>query len=298
MPNSSFFRKKPSGFSMEIDDTMVSPFLYQPTPKGMRFLAAHYSAKYRIDLRCVDLRGKFEPDQTIIQYFRYIQTSDYLTSLEEGKTLGLVLSHGQQHAVPLLARKKDGKLDLVVFDSTSGASVGAYFPIAELFPEATFYLKSGTRQVDSNSCMTDAFCILKEALQIDTLFDLLNAKKNEHHRAVSPIPPSGRRLLFERPAKPENFILFKMPERLLLTAQSSKFVTDADADLAAILRGGRSLGEYRDHFRISVSLTKGSENYSTEINSYLFNKSREHKERFKLQDDFKKELMETVSSRL
>jgi hypothetical protein len=55
--SSEYYVKKLSGFSQEVDDALVSPMFYQPTPEGVGLLCEHYSQKYRIDLRMFDFRG-------------------------------------------------------------------------------------------------------------------------------------------------------------------------------------------------------------------------------------------------
>ena len=73
-----------------------------------------------------------------------------------------------------------------------------------------------------------------------------------------------------------------MPEQLMLTAQLSKYLTNEEvaSDLSVLLRGGMTLGESRDHFRMQVSLTQGATIVVTGINSYLFKKSQQHKRWF------------------
>ena len=67
-----------------------------------------------------------------------------------------------------------------------------------------------------------------------------------------------------------------MPEQLLLTAQISAYLTQADADLDIMLRGDKSLGAYREKFAMPVILGEQTETFTT-INSYLYSKSIEHK---------------------
>lgn len=72
-----------------------------------------------------------------------------------------------------------------------------------------------------------------------------------------------------------------MPEQLLFTAQLSKYIAEADADSAAVVaRGKYTLQQVLDHFRIEVSLARGSSATVKGINSYLFVKSKAHKNLF------------------
>jgi len=282
MPGSKFYIKQASGFSQEIDDSIISPLFYQPTPEGVGFLCSHYSAKYKIDLRCLDLRGKVTQPDNILMFFECLVKINLIERLDDNQVVGIVLSHGQHHAVPVLIHKREGKTEVVVFDSTSGPRIKGYFRIATLFPSSVFYLNSGSRQVDSSSCITDAICILKEALQIENLLTLLNHKRYDEHPSLQ----SKRSGFFSIP-KPDNFILFKMPEKLLLTAQKSRYVSEADANTSIQLRGGKTLAEYRSLFQMRVSLIQGDSATVKGINSYLFIKSREHK---KLFDSYSKKI--------
>lgn len=275
MPGDEYYTKKASGFSQETNDALISPLFYQPTPKGVALLCAHYSAKYNLDLRCIDFRGKIEAADNSLLFFKYLAETKYLDCLSNNQKMGLVLTHGSYHAIPLLVIKIQDALHMIVFDSTSGPRIKGYFSIAKLFDKAHFYLNSGSRQVDSSSCITEAICILKEALQLPDLMSLIEAKRFDDHPSLKQNPHS----MFTIP-KPDNFIVFKMPEQLLLTSQSSDYITEADADLSVVIRGGKTLGEYRKHFRMQVSLTQGSSVVVAGINSYLFVKSREHKKLF------------------
>lgn len=69
-----------------------------------------------------------------------------------------------------------------------------------------------------------------------------------------------------------------MPEKLLLTAQNTNYLHGAD--LTIMLRGGKTLGEFREQFKMEVSLFKGESITVKGINSYLFKKSKQHKDYF------------------
>lgn len=272
MANSNpFYHEKLAGFKERVDDLLIEPFIYQPTPQGVEYLCRHYSQKYNIDLRYVDLRGAIKDGASAREFFSYLPNYPELLSVEEGRMKGLVLGHGAHHAIPLLLHRHEGELSLVCFDSSSGCRIKGYFSIATLFPEAKFYLNSGTRQSDEGSCITDAICILKEALQINELQALIDEKKFEDHPSFHP----GR--FIKGPEKPENFFLFRMPERLLLTAQVSAYLEQAEANLETIIRGGESLRHYRQKFTIQVNVFKDDALVPASINSYLFVKSKEHK---------------------
>lgn len=264
-----YYIEKLAPFSERINDCLVTPFVYQPTPDGVAVLCEHYAAKYNINITCIDLRETIEIGDNSRLYFNYLAENKHLMSVEEGQSRGLILTHGQHHAIPVLIFNDDKAHNIIIFDSTSGSRVQGYFSIANLFPEAQVYLNSGTRQSDGASCITDAICTLKEALQIKNLMDIIQPKVTGDHEALRPSR-------FSIP-KPNNFNLFYMPEQLLLAAQISKYLTDAHANLNVRLRGGRTLGEYREQFKLQVSLLKNENSVSASINSYLFVKGQEHK---------------------
>lgn len=272
MPSHPYYIEKTAGFSTKMNDVMVTPLIFQPTPEGVNQLCRYYTKKYNIDLRCVDLRGLVESGDNALHFFTYLQNNPGLLSVEEGQARGLVLSHGQFHAIPVLVCKQWDIQHIIVFDSSSGCRTPGYYKMAQLFPNAHFYLNAGTRQSDEGSCITDAICILKEALQVD---DLLLKIRNKISSG-SPVLSNPNRFLTV--SKPSNFNLFKMPEHLLVTAQVSKYLVEANADLSVIIRGGYSLAYFREKFVLQVSLMK-NEGMDSEvtINSYLYIKSKEHK---------------------
>jgi hypothetical protein len=274
MDANPFYVAKQSGlFSRVVEaNIQIQPLIHQPTPEGVSDLCFHYSEKYNIDLSYVDLNGRILSGDNIAHFFSYLQTHASLLAVQEGRSKGLILGHGQHHVIPLLIHNRAGTLHMVSFDSNSGARIKGYFRIADLFPEARFYLNAGTRQADEGSCMTDALCILKEALQLPDLIALLEAKNIIHHEAFQQNPTS----IFRVPKAP-NFSLFRMPEQLLFTAQVSAYLEEAGADLSVALRGGRTLGEYREHFVIHVSLLKNGTPIASNVNSYLYFKGIEHK---------------------
>ena len=265
----SYYIEKLAPFSERINDCLITPYVYQPTPEGVTALCQHYSQKYTIDLRCVDLREVLEVGDNSRHFFTCLKNNPELLSIEAGKARGLILTHGQHHAIPVVVLNDGKKQNIIIFDSTSGSRIQGYFGIAELFPEAQIYLNSGTRQADGASCLTDAVCILKEALQINALMLLIQPKIIKEHKAFNPSR-------FAR-SKPDNFKLFHLPEQLLLTAQRSEYLKETQANTDVLLRGGRTLQAYRDEFKLQVSLLKHEGTALASINSYLFVKGKEHK---------------------
>ena len=270
---SIYYVKKPSGFSQETDELLITPFSFQPTPKGVKTLCAYYSAKYGINLQSIDFRERIpQPHyQSPLQLFRYLADNPSLLEVAEGQSRGLILNHGENHSIPLLITRKEGKNFIICFDSTSGSSIKGYYKMAEALHHYEFYLNAGTRQADSTACITDSICILKEALQIDKLLNLIDSRVYLDH-------PTLRPTRFFAKLPPSNFRLFKMPEQLLVTAQLPSYVKEAD--MSVILRGGKTLKDYRSQFCITLSVFKGTDTELKNINSYLYIKSAKHRKIF------------------
>jgi len=204
METEDLYIKKPSGFTYEVDDTEITPYIYQPTPQGVHVLCEHYSKKYQIDLRCLSLEGMTDDPENCLNLLKYFHTLSYISDLPHNSLTGIILSNSQYHVLPLLVSKSEEDIKIVVFDSTSEERIRKYFSIANLFSDATFYLNAGTRQVDASSCMTDAVCILKEAMQLETLFSLIDNKRN----VTDPNLKAKGTSFFHMPASPVNFRLF------------------------------------------------------------------------------------------
>jgi hypothetical protein len=283
----TLYVKKSAGFSSNEDDCDCTPHLYQPTPAGIDLLCQHYSQKYAIDLLSVDLREHVAAGDNVRHFFNYLQTEPTLTDVQEGQARGLVLNHGAYHAVPVLVCMINGQKHMVVFDSTSGCRTQGYYGIARLFSDTLFYVNAGTRQADEGSCITDAICILKEALQIPRLIDILQEKQISEYRCLTPTPSDISYIPRFQVTPPDNFRLFRMPEPLLVTAQSSTFVNQAAPNFDAVLRTGKTLQYYRQNYRMTVSLASDEPGRVTSINSYLYLKAKEHK---KILDAFFKPL--------
>lgn len=268
---SPFYIKKQAGLYEQLSTgELAKLFIYQPTPEGVEALCQHYSEKYGIQLQCIDCRNVFDPLTDVYSYFFHLQQNPSIFQLNEGERKGLIFSHGQNHAVPVVICKEHGIQSMIVLDSSVGNSIRGYFRMAALFPTFNFYINQGTRQSDGLSCITDAVCILKEALQIHELVSLVESKQMSAHSAFQP----SRFLTLPKPA---NFNVFSMPEKLLLTAQVSAYLIQADADMSVPLRGGESLEHYREKFKMEAVLLKDEERNRVSINGYLFVKSLEHR---------------------
>lgn len=271
----TLYIKKPSGLKVEVNHTLVEPIIYQPTPAGVQLLCEHYSVKSGIDLRCDDFSSHAKAKVDFLELFREFSRRHLEALLESDHPIGMVLTNGQNHAFPVLylpAENIHGKPSLVIFDSLAANSTKAYYKVAELFPNLNVYLNSGTRQADKQSCITDAICILKQALLLEGVQATLASKRFEKHQDY-------RQTRFFTKDKPTNFWLFRMPEPLLLTAQRSSYLEQAEADLSYVIRGKFTLNYYRDKFRLSVQLVsgQGQNSRTSEVNSYLIAKAVQHK---------------------
>jgi len=266
MPINPYYIKKQAGF-YEQEANELSPLsIYKPTIEGIIILCEHYANKYRIHLECIDLRDQAEAGDDAYLFFEYLRDNPSLLDVDECQGKELVLRDGQHHTIPVLVKKEAGEHHIIVFDSTSGPCIKGYFKMAALFPDSQFHLNDGTRQSDACSCITDAICILKEALQIEALIPLIQSRNIPEHSAFIP----GR---FVTAPKPDNFHVFRMPEALLLTAQISSYIDKAEANQDMIIRGDQSLRHYRSHFAMDVVLLKNGSSIHTNINGYLYVKS-------------------------
>jgi hypothetical protein len=270
-----FYLEKGSGYIKKVTGEAsynVEPIIVQPTPEGMEILAQRYCQKYQIDLRVYDGRSIEEGDQLIKRFEAFKAQFDF-GSLSETRTTGIILSHGQNHVVPLLFSQENGQKFLIIFDSTSGTRMKGYYPIANLFPDYQVLLNFGTRQADDGSCVADALSILKDALRMPELGTYLT--ENKLHEIVE--EGSGRKIFFGTP-KPNNFKIFLMPEELLKTAQISKFVENSNPDLdKTITKNNETLGQRRQRDRTLVSFNR-DETKEVGINAYLHKKSQKYRQ--------------------
>jgi hypothetical protein len=247
---------------------MVEPMIVQPTPEGAKILAEYYREKYGVNIQVIDYTGKVDSPDNLNKRFQRLK-EDFTSLTKEHKTpFGAVLMHGMQHAVPVLF---DDKKHIMIFDSNSGARIKSYYVVANLFPDYQVFLNKGTRQADVGSCITDAIVILKDALRIPNLSEIIESKSFEHKEPEK--PNDGRpKLELGEALKQQNFRLFRMPEELLKTAQVSKFVDEAEPDFNKIItKGDETLKQKRDQFRTTVSLNKRPE-VEVGINRFLKDK--------------------------
>lgn len=295
MRNPGYYLKLPSGYRVTIGNELVEPSIYQPTPEGMQVLVDDFVSRTGCTLLLHDQSTPACGNLGIDERFKMVKPTLDAIHLDDGHCrVGIVLSNGQRHAIPVLLARHGVTKYLFIFDSNSGGAMRQYYQVANAFPEYQILLNAGTRQADSQSCITDAYEVLCAALQMPALCesilakidpDALNGRSEEHesnNRARRP-------RLFGPVLDGDNFHVFGMPEELCFTAQRTEFITrSSGADLGKrIVIHGRSTTlehELIRHKEISLrppgsSLPDGSpRSRCVGLNSYLYRASRLHKQ--------------------
>jgi hypothetical protein len=266
----SHYEVKPSGYAMEVDDYRIEPMIYQPTPIGVDLLCTHLSEKLKIQMVCLDQRDSVSNWNLQLDRFRDLAARlKFLPSFRE-LPLGVILSHGQGHATPVVLSHFEGTDRLTIFDSTSGMMLPTYFQVANAFPEFEVGLNKGTRQSDKTSCITDALVILPIALQADVL------ATTAHPDYRVELPPKRKSRFIGPTLSQDNFYLFRLSERLLVTAQNPLYVEDSAPDLSVVISdSGLTLGDFKAQHRTTVALN-GERPRDLDVDRYLHLMSHEH----------------------
>jgi hypothetical protein len=152
------------GMALLVDDRMQAPTIFQPTPEGLRLLIANLKQQVSVDLR-VHEKSAHTSDRRPDRVRDFLDHAD-LSALSESHPIGVILTDGQNHAIPIMLARHQDKNYLLVFDSTSGAVIRGYYELADHYQAFQVRVNVGTRQADSQSCITDSFEILKHALQL------------------------------------------------------------------------------------------------------------------------------------
>ena len=275
--------KRPCGYSIVEHGETIEPILYQPTPEGLQVLIDHFVQNTGLRLSLLDQSDK--GDKTNIERLKAAKT--YIDSVfpEDDKPTAVILSCGQMHALPVLLVRQAGVKHLIILDATCGGTEKTYRAVADAFPSHGVLLNHGTRQADTQSCITDSFEILSAALQIEDVGAKICARIIRKDDGAA----HARRLFIpEKIARFGNFHLFRMPEELCFTAQRSEFTKDkalADMHKSFQLAGQpttleRERVKNREFTRRPAAPTEGvgtSASYGS-INHYLYNASRRHKQ--------------------
>jgi hypothetical protein len=277
--NPDFYQKIPSGYKIEINGFMMEPMIYQPTTAGLEVLAMHYNEKYGLDINIIDNAGKFEAGENLGDHFsefkKYLDANKAAieAKIDKGGQAGFVLCHGSYHVVPLMISRDDaGNKVMTIFDSSSGPRIKGYHSIANMFDDYNLMLNQGTRQSDTNSCMTDSIAILKDALRLKGLAQhIIEHKISDRAAEAEAERPVATKAT---PLKRDNFKVFLMPEELLKTAQVSEFVDEAKPDMKRMVTASEKSLETKRAQNTTQIKVNGKEVESFPINSYLHKKSR------------------------
>lgn len=282
------YMKLPSGYRTVINGADSEPMLFQPKPLGLQLLIDDFAGKTGHRLEMLD--QEHLPGNTVRDRFNAAKEKLDSVVLADGQPVAIIMSRGQQHAIPIMLQQHGVERWLIIFDSNSGGIAKQYYAVANTFPNCKVMLNRGTRQRDTQSCITDAFEVLCKAFDVDDLCAKIGAKADKEIMT----PPVGRSPVGrERPRfsgavlQQENFYLFGMPEELCFTAQRAEFIEQsAGADLHKKFRMGDTMTTlYREllrHREVSQCElpgpgTSGMKIRHFGINNYLYVASRKHK---------------------
>lgn len=278
-----YFHEIGCGYKKLVDYMYIEPAICQPTPAGLSLLVKDFVARTHHDLRTVDQQHDDGPVPTMIARFKKFSAQAPAIPFDPLRPVGVILTHGQHHACPVLFMRKDQTNYVLIFDSTSGSMKKAYRKVGNFFPDCQVMLNDGTRQSDSQSCITDAYEILTRAFTVDDLIGKVEERVVDERAASSSTAASVRASRFSAP-EVDNFRLFRMPEELCFTAQRTAFVTQTSkAEMQVPIRDkdGR-LTTLQDMMRLKKTVAIGNQSEKwIGINSYLHDVSLEHRERIK-----------------
>ena len=273
-------------FELSVDGEYRAPTVYQPTPEGLRTLVAAHKRHNAVDFR-VHEKGADTRDVVQLRVAEFLNSPD-LSVLSETHPIGVILSHQQMHAIPLFLAMHGGKKYLLVLDSTSGAIQQQYWAVAKDFPDFRVRLNAGARQADNQSCINDAFEILKQCFTLGSLIDLVESRRlaSEPSNQTQAARNTNSRLIIQRPQQPENFSCFRLPEELAFVVQRAKYLEEVGVNLdKPITVEGRTcpLGM---HLTIATEFGRkrlvDEQGVSTttrmKANTYLFDASRRHRD--------------------
>ncbi|MEB0137235.1 hypothetical protein QN362_18025 [Actimicrobium sp. CCC2.4] len=278
-----YFHEIGCGYKKLVDYMYIEPAICQPTPAGLSLLVEDFVVRTNHDLRAVDQQKSDGPVPTMIARFKEFSTQAAGIRFDPLRPVGVILTHGQHHACPVLFMRKGQTNYVLIFDSTSGSMKKAYRKVGTFFPDCQVLLNDGTRQSDSQSCITDAYEILTRAFTVDDLIGKVEERIADECSASSSTAAASRVFRFSAP-EVDNFRLFRMPEELCFTAQRTAFVTQtskAKLQLPIRDRTGR-LTTLKDMMRLKKTVAIGNQSEKwIGINSYLHEVSLEHRERIK-----------------
>lgn len=270
------------------DGQRRSLILYQPTPAGVRQLVRHGIGTERRPLdiaisESIQTRGQ-SVDQRLCEYLRQV---DWWEIVPNHPHICILLD-GQRHAIPVvLAVDETAARHVIILDSTAGSSEGLYRRAAQQHPGLSFWLNKGSRQVDGQSCITDAIEMAFHAADHDPADgNLLDRIKSREIRPNKRKRPENSRLPFAPNAHPKTdpLHLFHLPEELCICVQNPHFL---EADLTDLDRTIRVNGEncsLRQHLQASRDIARrqyfnsdtSAQSAFRLLNCYLYTASERH----------------------
>jgi hypothetical protein len=297
----------PAGYEVPTSDGYIEAMICQPTPAGMQILVNEFRKNTGCDLHLLDQPGRHSIKDLFAAFPGYVEANIHLA---DGDRVGVILSQGQNHAVPVILASHEGQRYLFIFDSTSGGQTRQYYHVANACPDFRVLLNAGTRQADSQSCITDSYEILCRALQLPELCKLILNKVNaggeagsaakaddavgagtaESNSFISPGSPKLQRPRFIGVTlKRDNFQLFQMPEELCFTAQRSDFIEKGaradlhkqylvDNKLTTLARELSASKKFSYWTQEKMGGDAGEKDHRRDLKNYLYSASRRHKQ--------------------
>jgi hypothetical protein len=280
-----YYQEIPTGFCVVRGNNQHEAKIYQPTPDGLAVLIDFFQKETASDLRL--FRQEHVHLNSLENRFADFKKNFNFSSIKPGCFTGVILSMGQNHAIPIVVSFIENKKSLFIFDSTSGGSQKSYCAVANLFADYDVYLNRGTRQADSQSCITDAVEVLRIAADMPDLAEQIKLKSVPIDMTIR---RTNSRLILAQPIlNQQNFYIFGMPAKLCITAQCSKFIEDAHVNPEEkFLLNNETTSLSRENLKFKEIILRPikipADDYSLQpakaspINSYLYEASFMHKE--------------------
>jgi hypothetical protein len=196
----------------------------QLPPNNMALLMTDFTTRTGQDLRMVDQRNAIETPSDILGRFEHFSRTFDFGTLQESRTVGIILCYGQQHAIPVLITDHDNTKFMLIFDAAPNARITDYWNVAKLFSDYGVLLNT-THQphTRTQSCVTDACEVLCRAFRTNGLIEKVIEKigmPDESKNSETSLLTTHHVGLNNQP---ENFSLFKMPEELCRHTQKPSF---------------------------------------------------------------------------
>lgn len=270
-------------FDLYVDGEYRRPEIYQPTPDGLRVLVAEHQRQNAVDFR-VHEKSPETPDTVAARVADFMAHAD-LSRLSSNRPVAAILSFGQMHAIPIFLAVHEGKKYMLVLDSTSGPIQQQYWAVARDFSEFEVRLNEGTRQADNQSCINDAFEILKQCFTQGNLIERVESRRIAEPEAAAPQPVGNSRLRIRRATQPPNFSLFRLPEELAFVVQRATYLEENQLEMEKPITVNGRTCPLGTHVIIATEFGRKHRavedgNMQTErmkVNAYLYKASRSHR---------------------